>query len=48
MIYNDLQFLMKEIINKKYKKMKKLLVIIAALAVFAGQTLANPDRKSVV
>ena len=42
MIYNDLQFLMKEIINKKYKKMKKLLVIIAALAVFAGQTLANP------
>lgn len=28
--------------NKKYKKMKKLLIVVAALAVFAGQMLANP------
>lgn len=28
--------------NKKYLKMKKLLVVVAALAVFAGQMLANP------
>ena len=28
--------------NKKYLKMKKLLVIVAALAVFGGQMLANP------
>lgn len=28
--------------NKKYLKMKKLLVIVAALVVFAGQMFANP------